>query len=150
MKSILIMHKGREFSVEEKQLIFRVIKFTEREKMGPVIPHNNVDDRLIEMLNVSQSSITRLKNEMKDLSEQQQAEHEQQQKVVEKPVREERRYTRSETAAQKPDDSSEPPTKVLHRRERHTFSASFSTTEIISAVPEPVPPQKKGRRKIIL
>ena len=144
------MHKDREFSVEEKQLIFWVIEFTEWEKAGPVIPHNIVDHCLIEMLNVSQSSITSLKNEVKELCEQQQAEYEEQQEVVEKPVREERRYTRSETTAQKRDDSSGPPPKVSHRRQRHTVSTLSSTIVFTSAVPEPVLPREKGRRKMIL
>jgi hypothetical protein len=60
------MPTGYEFSQELKQLIFNVIKFVENEKNGPVIPLNNVNDRLESMLGISLSSIRRLKQEMRE------------------------------------------------------------------------------------
>jgi hypothetical protein len=60
------MPTGYEFSQEVKQLIFNVIKFVENEKNGPVIPLNNVNDRLESMLGISLSSIRRLKQEMRE------------------------------------------------------------------------------------
>jgi hypothetical protein len=60
------MPTGYEFSQELKQLVFNVIKFVENEKNGPVIPLNNVNDRLQSMLGISLSSVKRLKQEMRE------------------------------------------------------------------------------------
>jgi hypothetical protein len=60
------MPTGYEFSQELKQLVFNVIKFVENEKNGPVIPINNVNDRLQSMLGISLSSVKRLKQEMRE------------------------------------------------------------------------------------
>lgn len=60
------MPTGYEFSQELKQLVFNVIKFVENEKNGPVIPLNNVNDRLESMLGISLSSVKKLKQEMKE------------------------------------------------------------------------------------
>jgi hypothetical protein len=55
-----------EFSQELKQLVFNVIKFVENEKNGPVIPLNNVNDRLESMLGISLPSVKKLKQEMRE------------------------------------------------------------------------------------
>jgi len=60
------MPTGYEFSQELKQLVFNVIKFVENEKNGPVIPLNNVNDRLESMLGISLSSVKKLKQEMRE------------------------------------------------------------------------------------
>jgi hypothetical protein len=60
------MPTGYEFSQELKQLVFNVIKFVENEKNGPVIPLNNVNDRLQCMLGISLASVKRLKQEMRE------------------------------------------------------------------------------------
>jgi hypothetical protein len=43
-----------------------VIKFVENEKNGPLIPLNNVNDRLQSMLGISLASVKRLKQEMRE------------------------------------------------------------------------------------
>ena len=45
--------KGHDYSTKEKPLIFKVIKFREQEKPGALIPLNNVNDRIMRMLEVS-------------------------------------------------------------------------------------------------
>jgi hypothetical protein len=60
------MPTGYEFSQELKQLVFNVIKFVENEKNGPVIPLNNVNDRLESMLGISLPSVKKLKQEMRE------------------------------------------------------------------------------------
>ena len=58
------MPKGQQFSQDMKQIFFNVIKFVEKEKLEPIIPLVNVNERLSSMLNISMRSIERLKNEM--------------------------------------------------------------------------------------
>jgi predicted nucleotidyltransferase len=60
------MIKGNEFSQEIKQLMFNVIRFVESEKNGPVIPLNNVNERLESILDISVSSVERLKKEIRE------------------------------------------------------------------------------------
>ena len=55
------MPTGEEFSVQVKQLLFHVIDFVESEKDGPIIPLNNVGERLVKMLNISQSFLFLIK-----------------------------------------------------------------------------------------
>ena len=61
------MPRGQEFSKEFKQLAFSVIEFVESEKTGPAIPLYNVNQRLQSILQISERSIYRLKQEMKKL-----------------------------------------------------------------------------------
>ena len=63
------MPTGYEFSQELKQLAFNVIKFVKNEKNGPVIPLNNVNDRLQSMLGISLVLVKRLKQEMREEQE---------------------------------------------------------------------------------
>ena len=60
------MPTGYEFSQELEQLVFNVIKFVEKEKTGPLIPLNNVNDRLQSMLGISLASVKRLKQELRE------------------------------------------------------------------------------------
>ncbi len=56
------MPTGHEFSHEMKEIFFNVIKFVEKEKLGPIIPLFNVNEqRLSSMLNISMESVERLK-----------------------------------------------------------------------------------------
>ncbi|CAF0843890.1 unnamed protein product [Didymodactylos carnosus] len=61
----------KEFSLEFKQLAFSVIDFIENENSGPSIPLNNVTGRLEAILGISQRSVYRLKQKMKELKEDQ-------------------------------------------------------------------------------
>ena len=57
------MPKGYEFSQEVKQLMFHIINVVESEKNGPVIPLYNVIGRPAKMLDISERSVYRLKQE---------------------------------------------------------------------------------------
>ena len=75
------MPKGENFVLEVKQLMFRIIKFVDSEKNGPVILLFNSSERLEAMLGISRKSITRLRNEMlhsemKEETEKEKNEHE--------------------------------------------------------------------------
>jgi hypothetical protein len=65
------MPKGHPYTSDEKSLMFRIIKFVESEKEGPVIPMYNVNERLITMLNISHGSLFTLKQELTTLIEDQ-------------------------------------------------------------------------------
>ncbi|CAF4987458.1 unnamed protein product [Rotaria sp. Silwood1] len=66
------MPTGHYYSQETKELIFNVIQFIEGEKNGPKIPLYNVNDRIMTALQISHGSMAKLKNEMKQLQEEQQ------------------------------------------------------------------------------
>ena len=59
------MPRSIYFSTELKKVLFHVITVVENEKDGPLIPLNNCNARLVTMLGISESSVLRLKNEMK-------------------------------------------------------------------------------------
>ncbi|CAF1355584.1 unnamed protein product [Rotaria sordida] len=142
------MPTGKEFSVEVKQLLFRVIDFVENEKDGPIVPLNNVDERLVKMLNISQSSITRLKHELKVLREQA-AQQEQQLKEEEaNQVHCLRSHTtQNTTTKRRASSSSLPPRKIPHRRRScNVSSVSSSTIDVTLLIPQPIAPQKKSAR----
>ncbi|CAF1361959.1 unnamed protein product [Didymodactylos carnosus] len=61
------MPKGKEFSKDEKALIFRVTEFVESEKDGNEIPLNNTIERLVTMLGVSPTALKAFKKELNDL-----------------------------------------------------------------------------------
>ena len=63
------MPTGYEYSQKEKQLIFTVIDFVEREKSGWIIPLYSVNERLKAMLGISMSSVERLKREFRQEKE---------------------------------------------------------------------------------
>ncbi|CAF1375545.1 unnamed protein product [Rotaria sordida] len=61
------MPRGIYFSTELKKVLFRVITFVENEKDEPLIPLNNCNARLVAMLEILETSLLRLKDEMKML-----------------------------------------------------------------------------------
>ena len=65
------MPKGHHYTSDVKSLIFRIIKFIESEKEGPVIPMYNVNDRLMNMLNISHGALFSLKQELTTIIEDQ-------------------------------------------------------------------------------
>ncbi|CAF4869951.1 unnamed protein product [Rotaria sp. Silwood1] len=67
-----IMPTGHYYSQETKELIFNVIQFIEGEKNGPKIPLYNVNNLIMAALQISHGSMAKLKNEMKQLEEEQQ------------------------------------------------------------------------------
>jgi hypothetical protein len=139
------MPTGHEFSEDIKQLIFHVIDFVESEKNGPVIPLYNVNERLIKMLNISKSSLTRLKHELNVLREQE-AQQEQRAREEEK----EGRHLRSRTtpniiSKHQVSTACEPRPKISHRHRSHTVCpASVSKKNVTLSIPQPIPPLKKG------
>jgi hypothetical protein len=73
------MPKGEDYSIKEKQIMFRVIEFVEREKTGAIIPLYNTSNRLLAMLGISESSLFKLKKEIVDQRQKEQDEQEKQQ-----------------------------------------------------------------------
>jgi hypothetical protein len=61
------MPTGENYGLARKQLMFRIIKFVEREKTGPVIPLFNTTGRLEAMLGIPRRSVFRLRSEMLSL-----------------------------------------------------------------------------------
>jgi hypothetical protein len=76
------MPKGEDYSIKEKQIMFRVIEFVEREKTGAIIPLYNTSNRLLAMLGISESSLFKLKKEIVDQRQKEQDEQEKQQQLV--------------------------------------------------------------------
>jgi hypothetical protein len=60
------MLSGVDFSHDVKQIMFNVIQFVEREKVGCLIPLNNVNDPIKSMLGISMTSVDRLKREIRE------------------------------------------------------------------------------------
>ena len=58
------MPNGENFTLDLKQLMFRIIKFVEKEKTGPIIPLFNTANRLESKLGISRASVFRLRSEM--------------------------------------------------------------------------------------
>jgi len=122
------MPKGKEFSDEMKQLMFKVINFVDSEKNGPIIPLFNANHRLAAMLGVSERSICRLRSEITSLKEVET-------KIEEK--KKDERQSRSRTASQ---------TSVSTKRSHKKSNYSVIT-------PTPISPKKKnhsGRKPIEL
>jgi hypothetical protein len=132
----IIMPTGYEFSQELKQLIFNVIKFVENEKNGPVIPLNNVNDRLESMLGISLSSIRRLKQEMREERDR---------------IMEEKRAV-DQAKQDKEHEQMEATRRLRHPRSSTTASTCSSTDDIGNvAIPVARPPRKlahSGRPRI--
>ena len=70
------MPTGHDFSIDEKTLIFKVINFCEQEKTEPIIPLNNVIQRVSVLLGVSEISVNRMKKELNELIEQEEKDKE--------------------------------------------------------------------------
>ncbi len=67
-----ITQTGKHYSQETKELMFNVIKFIEGDKYGATIPLYNVNDRIMAALQISHGSLVNLKNELKQLEEEEQ------------------------------------------------------------------------------
>jgi len=88
------MPRGQHYSQETKELMFNVIKFIEGEKNGTTIPLYNVNDRIMAALQISHGSLVNLKNELKQLEEEEQ-------KVLEQQLLEQQQHQRPYVLAQK-------------------------------------------------
>ncbi|CAF1445806.1 unnamed protein product [Rotaria sordida] len=66
------MPTGKHYSQETKELMFNVIKFIEGEKYGATIPLYNVNDHIMAALQISHDSLVNLKNELKQVEEEEQ------------------------------------------------------------------------------
>ena len=132
------MPTGYEFSQELKQLAFNVIKFVENEKNGPVIPLNNVNDRLQSMLGISLASVKRLKQEMREEQER---------------MMEEKRAM--EQAKRDKDNQATEATRRLRHPRSPTAASTYSPTDNTMDIAMPVarPPRKlahSGRPRTVL
>jgi hypothetical protein len=83
------MRKGQPYIQEAKELMFNVIKFIEGGKNGATIPLYNVNDRIMTALQISHGSLVNLKNELKQLEEEQKL---LEQKLIEQQQHEQRPY----------------------------------------------------------
>ncbi len=145
------MPTGHGFTVEEKALIFKVIRFCEQEREGPIVPLYNAVERVAKMLDVSERSVNRLKKEMSELIQHHQTELDEEQKqkqLEEKEANENKRELRSQTKLESAlQHGSTVPTllesKRLHRRQRHPRSLAASIEQ--SPVPLPHSCRKKSQ-----
>ena len=67
----ITMPTGKEFSVEQKTLIFRVIEFVESERNGVKIPLSSTSARVMALVGISYRSVHRLKKELEILQQEQ-------------------------------------------------------------------------------
>ena len=74
------MPTGHDFSIDEKTLIFKVISFCKQEKTGPIIPLNNVIQRVSMLLGIFERSVNRMKKELNELIEQEKQQPEEEDK----------------------------------------------------------------------
>ncbi|CAF4559721.1 unnamed protein product [Didymodactylos carnosus] len=133
------MPKGKEFSKDEKTLIFRVIEFVESERSGNEFPLNNATQRLVTVLGISESAVEKLRKELKDVKSemQQTSEVKENDDEVNEALRSRLRTT------------SAPVVPKSGRKAKRQYSASV----LLEQLPAPVSPKKKrhsGRHKIVL
>ncbi|CAF3146357.1 unnamed protein product [Rotaria sp. Silwood2] len=118
------MPRGIYFSTELKKVLFCIITFVENEKDGPLIPLNNCNARLVAMLGISETSLLRLKNEMRMLQ------------VAQEELQP--HHLRSQSKARRP----------LKQKPRSSSAASALMTNVL---PDPQPPnQRVGRSSVHL
>jgi hypothetical protein len=147
------MPSGYDYSQEVKQLMFHIINFVESEKSGPVIPLNNVEDRLIKILDISERSVYGLKHELQKLRQEeteQQSQQQEEKEEAEKNVRELRSRTTSETTSEHSESLTSAPPAKIHRRRPTRSSVSSPTTRIAPPVPRALFPQKKSERYLFV
>ena len=82
------MPTGINFGSNMKQLMFRIIKFVESEKEGPVIPSYNTTSRLEIMLGFSRATVFRLRNEICSLEQDEEESNEDKIQLRRRPVSE--------------------------------------------------------------
>jgi hypothetical protein len=142
------MPSGKEFSKEMKTILYRVITFVDSEKNGLKIPLYNANDRLQVMLGLSRHSISNLRQEMRELTEQQNKSNEKEDNENEEQSIRTRRQTTSNTPIERT------PSQQYGRKKRRVWSTSSVTSTYDGAyVPVPLSPQKRGncgRKKIKL
>lgn len=138
------MPTGKEFSVAEKKLIFRVIDFCESERNGLKIPLTNTSARIMALLGISYSSVNRLKKELNELRDEATMKDTSEDEDIALDVNGIR--TRSQSA-------------TIHSRNRHrkTKKIQLQKTIAISAsssiIPDPRSPRKAGnvgRPRVVL
>jgi Sec-independent protein translocase protein TatA len=124
-----------------KEIFFNVINFVEKEKLGPIIPLFNVNERLSSMLNISMRSVERMKNEMREIEHEMMA----------------RKRKMDEEKQQVEDQKLQVIRRLRNLRSRSSLpSSSTSTTNTdtkTTGFPVPNPPRKlsnSGRPSIIL
>ena len=133
-----------DFSTDEKTLIFKVINFCEQEKTGPMIPLNNVIQRVSMLLGISERSVNRMKKELNELIEQETQKQKEEGKENEnKDKYQLRSGTKSDSTLKHRETSSIlARSKRLHRSKRHIGPIIASVTQ--ASIPEPYSSKKKG------
>ena len=141
------MPTGHDFSIDEKTLIFKVINFCEQEKTGPIIPLNNLIQRVSMLLGICERSVNRMKKkELNELIEQEKQKQDEEDKENEnKDKYQLRNGTKSDsTLKHRETYSILARSKRLHRSKRHIGSITASVTQ--ASIPKPYSSKKKGQR----
>ena len=150
---------GKEYSVEIKRILFRVISFIESEKKGPKIPLNNTLERTQACLAISTTSINNLKREMREIIEEEQQQLDAQKQNEDHKVHFLRGRTPDTTSSFSDYTSTvcttrsgivQSKTNTSSHRKQHRLG---TTAKAFISVPEPRPPKKignVGRKSIIL
>ncbi|CAF3405572.1 unnamed protein product [Rotaria sp. Silwood2] len=145
------MPKGKEFSKNEKAILFRVMAFVDSEKYGPKIPLYNVTDRLQVMLGISRQTITKLRQEMSQwATENNPMEEEQEDEDEKSETRTQHQLTFVKSDIEVKQSL---PLAVGRKTKRRWTTSSITTIVGPTSVPSPISPKKKGhsgRKKIVL
>ena len=141
---------GQEYSIEMKRTFFRVVSFIESEKKGPKIPLSNTLERAQACLGISIRSISNLKREMRELTEEERQQLGAQNRKEDQKVHSFRRQTSGTFSSSSHDTSSirtgastivpSGTTFASHRKQYRSASVAKS----LVSVPEPRPAKKKG------
>ena len=128
------MPTGKEFSIEEKILIFRVIEFVESERNGLQILSTSTSARVMALLGISYSSVYRLKEELEELR---------QQTAVEDARKDQARNIEGSTIRTRAQASSVV-APTCRRKAKKTWSVKEIASGAATKVPKPTAPKKKG------
>ncbi|CAF0826415.1 unnamed protein product [Didymodactylos carnosus] len=130
------MPKGEDFSIELKQVFFRVIEFVESERNGLTIGLTSTTARIIALLGISEHSVKNLRSELVELKKEKEEESSEETKPQE-PTTPARVRTRSAATVS---------ISTGRRKVKRTWSArQVAASSPTLNVPTPIPPQKKGK-----
>ena len=137
------MPRGKEFSIEEKILIFRVIEFVESERNGLQIPLTSTSARVMTLLGISYSSIYRLKKEIEELRQQTTVEDD----------RKDEAMNIEDSTIRTPAQASSVAAPTGHQKAKKTWSVKEIASRAATEASESTAPKKKenvGRRQVAL
>ena len=145
--SLIIFHfnmpTGKEFSVEEKILIFRVIEFVGSERNSLQIPLTSTSARVMTIFGISYSSVYCLMRELEALRHQTAVEDGRKDEVM----------NIEDSTIRTPAQASSVAAPTGHRKSKETWSVKEIASRAATEVPESTAPKKKenvGRRQVTL